>query len=129
MAGYFILIFGMLAFALHVPGLVVPMPHRRLGWRFVQRPSNLRLVAVPMAAIGVGAILVSPDNGATRWLLLVVGIYQIVSGMFLPGFPGQFRIRMESIFAGPLRLWIGRAVTKCVVAMTLMVWGVMLILG
>ena len=76
MAGYFVLGFGMLVFVLHVPGLVVPVPHRRVGLRFVQRPSNLRLIALPMTAIGVGAILLAPNDGATRWLLFLVGSYQ-----------------------------------------------------
>ncbi|MEE8169419.1 MAG: hypothetical protein V3T70_02615 [Phycisphaerae bacterium] len=129
MAGYFILILGMLALALHVPGLVVPVSHRRLGLRFVQSPSNLRLIGLAMVAIGVGAVLVSPNDGVTGWGLPLVGAYQILSGLFLLGFPGKFRSRMEAIFSGPLKLWIGRAVVKCVVALALLVWGLMLILG
>ncbi len=129
MAGYFVLIFGMLVFVLHVPGLVVPVPHRRVGLRFIRRPSNLRLIALPMAAIGLGAIRVAPNDGATRWLLLAVGAYQILSGLFLLGFPSKFASRMEGTLSGPLRLWIGRAVVKCTVALALMVWGLMLVLG
>ena len=129
MAGYFILVFGTLVFVLHVPGLVVPVPHRRIGLRFIQKPSNLRLIALPMAAIGVGAILVAPDDGATRWLLLAVGTYQIISGLFLLGFPSRFGSRMEVTVSGPLKLWIGRAIVKCAVALALIVWALTLVLG
>ncbi len=129
MAGYFVLGFGMLVFVLHVPGLIVPVPHRRVGLRFVQRPSNLRLIALPMAAIGVGAILVAPNDGATRWLLFVVGSYQILSGLLLLAFPRKFGSRIGAILSGPLKRWICRAVAKCAVAVALIVWGLMLVLG
>ncbi len=119
----------MLAFGLHFPGLIVPVAHRRVGLRFIQRPSNLRLIALPMAAIGVGAILVAPNDGATRWLLFVVGSYQILSGVLLLGFPSKFGSRMGTILSGPLKLWIGRAAVKCAVAVALIVWGLILVLG
>ncbi len=129
MVGYFVLGFGMLVFVLHVPGLVVPVPHRRVGLRFVQRPSNLRLIALPMTAIGVGAILLAPNDGATRWLLFLVGLYQILSGLLLLAFPSKFGARMGAILSGPLKFWIGRAVAKGTVAVVLIVWGLMLVLG
>ena len=129
MAGYFVLGFGMLVFVLHVTGLVVPVPHRRVGLRFVQRPSNLRIIALPMTAIGVGAILLAPNDGATRWLLVAVGSYQILSGLLLVCFPSKFGSRMEAMLSGPLKDWIRRAAAKCMVAVALIVWGLMLVLG
>ena len=74
---------------------------------------------MPMAAIGVGAILVAPNDGATRWLLFVVGSYQILSGLLLLAFPSEFGSRMGAMLSGPLKRWIGRAAAKCAVAVGL----------
>ena len=80
-----------------------------------------------MLAIGAGALLVCPESGSTRWFLLLVGIYQILSGLFLVVFTKQFQTKMERLIAGSLRLWIGRAVVKCTLALALVFWGVLLV--
>ena len=66
MAGYFVLILGVIAFVLPVPGLVIPGRYRELASRFVQIPSKLKLFGLIMVATGAGAVLVCPRSGHTR---------------------------------------------------------------
>ncbi len=127
MAGYFILILGAIVFILHVPGLVIPERHRELGSRFAQTPSNFRLFGLIMVAIGAGAFLVSPRSGSTRWFLLLFGIYLVLSGLFLLVFTKLAQAKLQRFIAGSLRLWIGRAIVKCTLALAAVVWGAILI--
>ena len=110
MHGYFILITGVMVFLLHIPGLIVPEPHRRLGERFVQSKSNLRGIGMLMVIIAAIAAVVSPDGGTTRWLLTVS--------------PETYVQRSATLFSGPIKVWKIRAVAKCAFATVLVVWGV-----
>ena len=128
MENYFILTLGIILFVLHVPGLIIPTKHRELGRRFAQKKSNIRLIGLVIVTIGAIALLVSPQTGFTKWFLLVFGIIESVAGLFLLLYPGKFTAKIDRLFSSSLRVWIGRAVTKCVVAISLIVWGVFLIL-
>ena len=128
MENYFILTLGIIIFILHVPGLIIPTKHRELGRRFAQKKSNIRLIGLVIVAIGAIALLVAPQTGFIKWFLLVFGIIESVAGLFLLLYPGKFTAKIDRLFSSSLRVWIGRTVTKCVVAISLIVWGVLLIL-
>ncbi len=124
MHGYFILILGVAVFLLHIPGLLIPEPHRRLGERFVQSNANLRMIGVLMGLIAVIAVVVSPDSGATKWLLYAFSLYMAASGLFLIFKPGSFVERSAKLFSAPIKMWKARAAAKCAFALILVAWGV-----
>ena len=126
---YFIFGLGIIVFILHVPGLIIPRQHRQLGFRFVQKLLNLRLIGALMAGIGAASIFVAPDSGVTHWFLLLFGIYMILFGFFLVSVPEKFVQRSEKLFSGSLSLWIGRAVVKSGLGLALAIWGAALIVA
>ncbi len=126
---YFIFWLGIIVFFLHVPGLIIPGQHRELGFRFVQKALNLRLIGILMAGIGAAGVLVAPGSGVTHWFLLLFGIYMILSGLFLLSGPDKFVQKSEKLFSGSLSLWIGRAAVKSGLGLALAIWGALLIFG
>jgi len=120
---YYIFFLGVIVFSLHVPGLIIPKKHRKLGFQFIQNRSNIRFIGLSMLAIGAGAILVSPNFGFTKWFLILFGIYQILSGLFLLIYPKYFLLKIERLISGSIKTWILRAIIKCSVAAVLVIWG------
>ena len=123
MENYYVLFMGILVFLLHIPGLIIPRRHRELGHHFVQQSLNMRLIGLIMVLIGVGAFLVSPSQGGIKWFIVVIGIYQSLSGFSLIFFPNAFAAKTERMFSGSIKLWIGRAIAKCTIGLALAVWS------
>ena len=82
-----------------------------------------------MGLIAVIAVVVSPERGATKWLLYAFSLYMAASGMFLILRPGSFLERSGKLFSGPIKTWKVRAVAKCTFAAILVAWGVIQIRG
>ncbi len=125
MENYYLLFMGILVFLLHIPGLIIPRRHRELGHHFVQQSLNMRLIGLIMVLIGVGAFLVSPSQGGIKWFIMLIGIYQSLSGFALIFFPNALASKTERMFSGSIKLWIRRAIAKCTIGLALGVWGAM----
>ncbi len=125
---YFIFGLGIIVLFLHVPGMIIPRQHRELGFRFMQKALNLRLIGILMAGIGAAGVLVAPGSGVKHWFLLLFGIYMILSGLFLLSAPDKFVQKSQKLFSSSsLGLWIGRAVVKSGLGLALAIWGAVLI--
>ena len=125
MENHYLLFMGILVFLLHIPGLIIPKRYRELGHHFVQQSLNMRLIGLIMVLTGVGAFLVSPSQGGTKWFLMALGTYQSLSGFALIFFPNAFASKTERMFSGSMKLWIGRAIAKCTIGLALVAWGAM----
>ncbi|MCH8020976.1 hypothetical protein IH785_14075 [candidate division KSB1 bacterium] len=125
MENYYLLFLGMLVFLLHIPGLIIPKRYRDLGHNFVQQSLNMRLIGLIMVLIGVGAFLVSPSQGGIKWFIMVIGLYQSLSGFALILFPNAFAAKTDRMFSGSIKLWVGRAIAKCTIGLALVAWGAM----
>ena len=129
MENYYLLFLGLLVFLLHIPALVIPKRHRELGRHFAQRSLNMQLIGFIMVLIGVGAFLVSPGQGGTKWFLMALGTYQSLSGFALIFFPNAFASKTERMFFGSMKLWIGRTIAKCTIGLALVAWGALNIMN
>ena len=123
MEGAFIFWLGVGVFLLHIPGLIMPEPHRKLGEDFVSRTLSLRLIGGLMIAIAVTAFLVSSGGSIAGWFLWLFAAYMAISGVYINLRPAHFQEKAKVLFEGDTSLWKKRAVGKCVPALILVVWG------
>ena len=123
MAKYYLITLGTLVFALHIPGVVVPVWHRELGRRFMAKPSNIRQIGLLILVVGICAVLVSDLMNLSGQLLFAFGVLETLGGLYIAAFPAKAAARFEPLFSRSIKVWIGRGIAKCACGLAFVVWG------
>lgn len=123
MAKYYLITLGILLFALHIPGVVMPAWHRELGRRFAEKLSNIRLIGFIITMIGFLAILVSDMTRLSGWLLFIFGTCETLGGLWIFAFPAKASARFQILFSRSLKVWVGRGIVKCVAGLGFVALG------
>jgi uncharacterized membrane protein HdeD (DUF308 family) len=118
---WFVILLGILIASLYVPPIVMPARHRELARRLSTKFMR-RFGVVPMA-IGIFAILVSNQSDLHHRMLLVLGVVEILLGIYLLTLPGLAVSQVQWLCSKSLKFWVARGVFKFTLGLGFILWG------
>jgi len=74
-------------------------------------------------AVGIFAILVSNNSDLHHRILFVVGVIEILTGIYLLTLPGLIISQFQFLFSKSLKVWIARGVFKFTLGLLFILWG------
>ena len=120
---WFVILLGILVTSLYVPPIVMPARHRELA-RSLLTKKFLRRFSVAPVAIGIFAILVSNKSDLHHRILFVVGVIEILTGIYLLTLPALIISQFQFLFSKSLKVWIARGVFKFTLGLLFILWGI-----
>ncbi len=122
---WFVILFGVLVASLYVPPIVIPSRHRELARSLLTKTFLRRFSVAPMA-IGIVAILLSNDSDLHHRMLFVLGVIEILTGIYLLTFPDLIISQFQFLCSKSLKVWVARGVLKFTLGLLFILWGVFL---
>ncbi len=119
---WFVILLGILVASLYVPPIVMPARHRELARRLVTK-SFLRRFSLAPVAVGIFAILVSNKSDLHHRVLFVIGVIEILTGIYLLTLPGLIVSQFQFLYSKSLKVWIARGVFKFTLGLLFILWG------
>ena len=120
---WFVILFGVLVASLYVPPIVMPARHRELA-RSLLTKKFLRRFSVAPVAVGIFAILVSNNSDLHHRILFVLGVIEILTGIYLLALPGLIISQFQFLCSKSLKVWIVRGVLKFTLGLIIILWGI-----
>ena len=119
---WFVILLGILVASLYVPPMVMPVRHRELARRLLTK-KFLRRFSVAPVAVGIFAILVSNNSDLHHRLLFVLGVIEILLGLYLLTLPALIISQVQWLCSKSLKVWIARGVFKFTLGLGFIMWG------
>lgn len=119
---WFVILFGILVASLYIPPIVMPARHREYA-RSLATKKFLRRFSVLPVAIGIVAILVSNNSDLHHRMLFVLGVIEVLLGIYLLTLPALAVSQVQWMCSKSLRWWATRGVLKCALGLLFIVWG------
>ena len=120
---WFVILLGILVASLYVPPIVMPARHREYA-RGLATKKFLRRFSILPLAIGILAILVSNNSDLHHRILFVLGVVEILLGVYLLTSPALAESQVRSLCAKSLKFWVVRGVCKFTLGLLFIIWGV-----
>ncbi len=119
---WFVILLGILIASLYVPPIVMPARHRELA-RSLLTKKFLRRFSVAPVAVGIFAILVSNNADLHHRVLFVLGVIEILTGIYLLTLPGLIISQFQFLCSKSLIVWVVRGVFKFMLGLLIIIWG------
>jgi len=103
--------------------MVMPARHRELA-RSLLTKKFLRRFSVAPVAVGIFAILVSDNSDLHHRLLFVLGVIEILLGLYLLTLPALVISQIQWLCSKSLKIWVARGVFKFTLGLGFIFWGV-----
>ncbi len=119
---WFVILLGILVASLYVPPIVMPARHREYA-RSLLTTKFLRRFSLAPVAVGIFAILVSNKSDLHHRILFVIGVVEILTGIYLLTLPGLIVSQFQFLYSKSLKVWIARGVFKFTLGLLFILWG------
>ena len=120
---WFVILLGILVASLYVPPIVMPARHQEYSRSLATKKFFRRFSVLPLA-IGIFAILVSNNSDLHHRLLFVLGVIEVILGIYLLTLPALAASQVQSLCAKSLRFWVVRGVFKFALGLLFILWGI-----